>query len=183
MRRKVLKIAFRKDGRCDFVAGWSSAVRGWAGKPTGANRRRSFLRRNIRRRLAASWRASRPAIDLAAEKRVIDCLVALASAGTRAVGARPERWRDWRCALAESLLRVGGWPRVAETQMRTDESAAGGVCAVRRTRSTSRSSPSAPDKGCRSSARVRDNMVYGARAIGKVTGTMPCASNITDRRR
>ena len=43
--------------------------------------RRSFRRRSMRRRFRESLRALPPAIDLAAEKRLIECLVSLASAG------------------------------------------------------------------------------------------------------
>jgi phosphoribosylformylglycinamidine synthase II len=79
---KVLKIAFRNEG--DIIVLLNGANSSGAGQHTTAPsaRRREFSSSEYSKTIAGIVAGEPPAIELGAEKWLIDCLVALASAGT-----------------------------------------------------------------------------------------------------
>jgi phosphoribosylformylglycinamidine synthase len=79
---KVLKIAFRNDG--DIIVLLNGANSSGAGQHTTAPsaRRREFSSSEYSKTIAGIVAGEPPSIELGAEKWLIDCLVALAAAGT-----------------------------------------------------------------------------------------------------
>jgi phosphoribosylformylglycinamidine synthase subunit PurL len=79
---KVLKIAFRNEG--DIIVLLNGANSSGAGQHTTApsTRRREFSSSEYSKTIAGIVAGEPPAIELGAEKWLIDCLVALAAAGT-----------------------------------------------------------------------------------------------------
>jgi phosphoribosylformylglycinamidine synthase len=82
----VLKIAFRQEGDAIVLLdGSNSSVAANFGSPSSdarANLSREFSSSEYSKSIAAIVAGEPPAVDLAAEKRLIDCLLALAAEGT-----------------------------------------------------------------------------------------------------
>ena len=91
---KVLKVAFRKEGDVIVLLDGAAGSGEWrvtsgeksgmasASLKTGATLAREFSSSEYAKTIAGIVAGEPPAVDLAAEKQLIDCLVALADAGT-----------------------------------------------------------------------------------------------------
>jgi phosphoribosylformylglycinamidine synthase II len=81
---RILKIAFRRPGDTILLLDGASLVGAQHAAPqfgTQSSRAREFSSSEYSKRIAGIVAGEPPAVDLAAEKQLIDCLVALAAAG------------------------------------------------------------------------------------------------------
>src|ERR1700674_1564850 len=78
---RVLKIAFREDGDIILVLDGSNSLVGAQHAAPQLGTQREFSSSQYSKTIAAIIAGEPPAIDLAAEKRLIDCLLALAAEG------------------------------------------------------------------------------------------------------
>jgi phosphoribosylformylglycinamidine synthase len=79
---KVLKVAFRNEGDLIVLLDGSTSSKAGRQAPPRAGKQREFSSSEYSKRIAAIVAGEPPAIELAAEKWVIDCLVALAAEST-----------------------------------------------------------------------------------------------------
>ena len=101
----VLKVAFRQEGDTIVLLDGASAAD--AGLKPGATPAREFSSSEYSKAIAGIVAGEPPAIDLAAEKRLIDCLVALAEART-VQSAHDLSDGGLAVAVAESCFASGG---------------------------------------------------------------------------
>ena len=102
---KVLKVSFRNAG--DVILLLDGAGAEDAGLKTGATTAREFSSSEYAKTIAGMVAGEPPAIDLAAEKRLIDCLVALAEAGA-VESAHDLSEGGLAVAVAESCFAANG---------------------------------------------------------------------------
>jgi phosphoribosylformylglycinamidine synthase len=79
---KVLKVAFRKEGDVIVLLDGSTSSKAAPQAPPRAGKQREFSSSEYSKTIGGIVAGEPPAIELAAEKWVIDCLVTLAEAGT-----------------------------------------------------------------------------------------------------
>ncbi len=79
---KVLKIGFRNEGDVIVLLDGSTSSKAGRQAPPRAGKQREFSSSEYSKRIAGIVAGEPPAIELAAEKWVIDCLVTLATEGT-----------------------------------------------------------------------------------------------------
>jgi phosphoribosylformylglycinamidine synthase len=79
---KVLKVAFRNEGDLIVLLDGSTSSKAGPQAPPRAGKQREFSSSEYSKTIGGIVAGEPPAIELAAEKWVIDCLVALAAAGT-----------------------------------------------------------------------------------------------------
>ncbi|MGC2769439.1 MAG: phosphoribosylformylglycinamidine synthase subunit PurL [Candidatus Acidiferrum sp.] len=156
---KVLKVAFRNDG--DVILLLDGAGGEEAGLKPSATAQ-EFSSSEYSKTIGGIVAGEPPAIDLAAEKRLIDCLVALANAGT-VQSAHDLSDGGLAVSLAESCFAAGGLG--AEIQIDEKASAEYALFGERGARSIVSAAPT------KVAAVLESARQYGvrARAIGKVT--------------
>jgi phosphoribosylformylglycinamidine synthase len=79
---KVLKVAFRKEGDVIVLLDGSNSSKAGPQAPPRAGKRREFSSSEYSRSVGGIVAGEPPAIELGAEKWVMDCMVALAAEGT-----------------------------------------------------------------------------------------------------
>jgi phosphoribosylformylglycinamidine synthase len=79
---KVLKVVFRKEGDVIVLLDGSTSSKAAPQAPPRAGKQREFSSSEYSKTIGGIVAGEPPAIELAAEKWVIDCLVTLAEAGT-----------------------------------------------------------------------------------------------------
>jgi phosphoribosylformylglycinamidine synthase len=82
--RKVLKVAFRKEGDVIVLLDGSNSSKAGPQAPPRAGKQREFSSSEYSKTIGGIVAGEPPAIELGAEKWVIDCMVALAAEGTLA---------------------------------------------------------------------------------------------------
>ncbi len=102
---KVLKVAFRNEGDIIVLLDGSTSSKAGRQAPPRAGKQREFSSSEYSKRIAGIVAGEPPAIELAAEKWVIDCLVTLATEGTL-----PSRWQPKALCNPRMTSATAAWP-------------------------------------------------------------------------